>query len=82
MACGLPVILSNIPQHKILFEQGYEIGLPFETYNSEQLVNCIFNISKKDNLVLRKNCVNFLLQDFTAYKMSEIYSQSYEELMK
>ncbi len=82
MACGLPVILSNIPQHKILFKQGYEIGLPFETYNSEQLVNCIFNILKKDNSVLEKNCIDLLLQDFTAYKMSEKYSQAYEELMK
>lgn len=81
MACGLPVILSNIPQHKILFEQGYEIGLPFELHNSKQLFNNISNILETNDTVLKNNCLKLISQNFTAFQMSKKYSQYYEEIL-
>lgn len=82
MASGLPVILSNIPQHKILFEQGYEIGLTFESNDSEQLYNCIFDILEKDNNTLKDNCIKLISQNYTAQIMSKNYQKEYMELTK
>lgn len=81
MASGLPVILSNIPQHKILFEQGYEIGLTFEPYNAEQLFNCIFNILEKDKEALKNNCIELISQNFTAQIMSRKYQEEYKKIL-
>lgn len=82
MASGLPVILSNIPQHKILFEQGYEIGLTFEPQNAEQLFNCIFNILKKDNRVLQNNCIKLISENYTAQIMSKKYQEEYRKILR
>ena len=76
MSCGLPVILSDIPSHREIFENE-KYSLFFNSLNSLELKNILENINSKDvdyisNLV--KNIVN---KKFNYQEMAKKYIELY-----
>lgn len=79
MACGKPVILSDIPQHLEIVKNS-NAGRCFSTKDSEDFKNQIKFVSK--NLEsFSDNCVNYALKHDWKIKCKEIVN-IYEELMK
>lgn len=76
MACGLPVILSDIPQHRLLFN-GFDIGKIFiqNEKNLIQAINSIIDAKQFDTI----KCI---MNNFNAQKMAEQYSNKYLEIVK
>lgn len=76
-ACGLEVVLSDIPQHKEIFENQKELAHFFELNNSSQFkskINQMINKSKEQ----RTNPSEFILKNFSAESNSKKYSEFYE----
>ena len=76
MACGLPVILSDIPQHRLLFN-GFDIGKIFiqNEKNLIQAINSIIDTKQFDTI----KCI---MNNFNAQTMAEQYSNKYLEIVK
>lgn len=76
MACGLPVILSDIPQHKLLFND-FDIGKLF-LQNEENLKNAINSINNINKFYTFECIVN----NFNAQIMANQYSNFYLNIVK
>jgi len=81
LSCGLPCILSHIPQHKYILEDTKDIGLFFETQNIESLQNKINEIFNIDYNLYSKNAVDLIQDNFSAKVMSEKYQEFYTEIL-
>jgi glycosyltransferase involved in cell wall biosynthesis len=68
---GLPCILSDIPQHREIFQQNGQ-AVFFKTKNYNDLLNVL-------------NCINFEITDtfpdFSATKMTRLYEEKYTTLI-
>jgi len=78
MDCGLPVILSNISQHKMIFKK--DIGFTFVTDNSNDLASKVKTILNKDYSELSTNAISTIKEYFNAKIMSNKYMNIYKEL--
>lgn len=78
LSCGLPCILSNIPQHKYILGKQKDIALFFEAKNTEDLKNKIKKILKVEYNLYSKNAVALILEHFSAKLMSEKYQKFYD----
>ena len=78
LSCGLPCILSDIPQHKYILKNHKNIGLFFKTKNIENLKENINKILDIDYNLYSKNAVNLIRDNFSAKSMSEKYSRIYK----
>ena len=76
IACGLPVILSNIPQHKEIIDELKNIGKCYELGNINELSKII---SDKDIL---KYKVDIEKSIFTMKNMSKKYCNMYDIILK
>ncbi len=76
MACGLPVILSDIPQHEFLFKSN--IGLLYPVNDSEQLKGCISKILLSETDKLKANAINTVKNYFDSSLMSQEYQNLYK----
>lgn len=78
MACGLPVILSDIPQHKCLLKDN--VGLLYDTGNISLLGEKIKMILNKNYKELSRNSHQVALQHFGAKRMTQNYIDMYKEI--
>ena len=76
ISCGLPVILSNIPQHKEILDELKELGKVYELGNIDELTKLIQN---KKGIISKSTIENSL---FTMKNMSNKYVEYYERILE
>ena len=79
MSCGLPVILSNIPQHKYILKTINEAGIVFDTNVKDSLISKINQIINIEYEYYSKNAIDGIKNYFSADKMSNGYQKYYLE---
>lgn len=77
MASGLPIVLSDIPQHKELFEGEVDIGYIFLQDDKKDLIEKIEKITKENYKDMGKKACELAQNVFSAKKMSEKYQELY-----
>lgn len=82
MAVGLPLLLSDIPQHKEVFEVDSEIGMIYRLGDMDSLVNAINNMSKSDLLSKGERSYKVVSENLTARLMSEKYQVLYRQMIE
>ena len=81
MACGLPVILSNIEPHLELYARDNEIGEIFDLSDQNSFLESVDNISTSDVDRSRSACINLIDKHFSAEVMSHQYQQLYKSII-
>lgn len=82
MATGLPVVLSDIPQHKEIFECDDKIGILFKLDNENDCFNSIRKMINSDLMKLGAEARECVKQYFSAKTMSEQYQRLYLSISK
>lgn len=82
LSCGIPVILSNIQQHKELFMYNLDIGCLYESGNDSDFQEKINNIIEKNYNEISKNARKNIIDNFSSSIMSEKYQRTYKEMLK
>lgn len=80
IACNTPVILSNIDQHKEIFNEIGDVGIYYKLGNVEDCVEKIKKIDKEKYLYYKENCNNIHNSVFTMKNMSQKYVEYYEKV--
>lgn len=80
-ACGLEVILSNIPQHIEIFKKAPKLANFFELGNQEEFKKCLMKVleNKHRNNKLISQYINF---NFSSKRNSEKYAEIYNIILK
>lgn len=81
MSCGLPVILSDIEQHREILENDTSAGLFFNCRNVNQLIEKIEEIETKNYKLMRQRCINLIDNYFNAKIMSKKYQELYKSMV-
>ncbi len=82
MACELPVLLSNIPQHMEIIECNKNIGYTFSTDNLKEIKKCMNIIRKEKRLLfMSKNARKTVEKVFSDSVMSNKYQNLYEKII-
>lgn len=81
MACGLPVLLSDIPQHMEVLEADPKCGHSYELGNIEQLAALMDHMMGEDLLEMGERSYIAVMKNFTAEGMSMRYQNLYLKLM-
>lgn len=81
MACGLPVLLSDIPQHLEVLEADPKCGHSYELGNLEQLSDIMDEMLDENLLEMGERSYSAVMENFTAEGMSKRYQKFYQELM-
>jgi len=79
MACSLPMILSDIEQHKYVLKENS--GMLFKTGDMNDLISKIKNISNVDYNLYSSCARESAHKYFSSVLMSENYQKKYEELL-
>jgi glycosyltransferase involved in cell wall biosynthesis len=79
MACGLPVLLSDIEPHKEILALASGAGFCYELGNEADLLNILNKIANMDKVTMSKNSQEAVKNHFNAKKMSEMYQQIYRK---
>lgn len=82
MSIGLPVLLSDIPQHIEFFEIDSNIGDTYKLGNIDDLKKKFNEIIKKDWLILSDAAYKVVINNLTSEMMSRNYQNLYENLVK
>jgi len=83
MACGLPVLLSDIPVHREIIDKNPFIGDLFSLSDRDDLINKIKAYSSKDIIEEKsKASVDTFNKYFTSKRMTEEYTKLYENAIK
>ena len=80
MACGIPMILSDIGPHKELMEAG-DMGILFSTANEENLKTALEVVMAKDYPQMVNNCLSAVENHFSKYQCALNYCKKYNELL-
>ena len=80
MACGLPVILSDITPHKEIIEKNSSAGMCFKTESVDDFSEKLALILKSDLQVMGAAAKCVINEYFTAKFMAEKYQVLYKEL--
>lgn len=81
MACGLPVLLSDIPQHMEILEADSECGYSYKLGNIEQLSVLMDQMLDEDLIKMGERSYKTVMENFTAEGMSKKYQDLYLKLM-
>ena len=81
MACGLPCLLSNIPQHEFLFNYELEIGICYDVNKINNLTNACENIKQKSYQQLSNNAKEVAITHFNGKLMSKQYEELYDNII-
>lgn len=81
MAAGLPVILSDIPQHKEIFDHENNIGYLYKTDNRDDLERIINDSIGLDLSEFAKNSYELVCSEFSAEKVSKKYQEQYKKIV-
>lgn len=82
LACGLPVILSNIPSHNEILELNLNAGVLFDQNMMESLhseMRCLLNRNYSNSSSAAQNLIT---SNLSAAKMSSCYSDIYQNICK
>lgn len=83
MACGLPLLLSDIPQHQEIIDKNPFVGDLFSLNDSEDLLQKINVYSSKDIIKEKsKASVDTFNKNFTSKRMTDEYITLYEKALK
>lgn len=82
MACGLPVLLSDIPQHLEVLEANPKCGHSYELGNLEQLSDIMDQMLDENLLEMGERSYSAVMENFTAEGMSKRYQSLYLKLMR
>lgn len=80
MACGLPVVLSNIPQHKEIIDIGSGVGLLYDLHSKEDCACSVRNILSMDYSKLSAMAYRCGHEILDAQTMSKNYQRLYLEI--
>ncbi len=80
-ACGLPCLLSDISQHRFLFDYNQQIGKIFDLNNEKTLQTAIKEIKLDDYQQLSKNIEVLVITNFNAKSMAKNYEDKYENYL-
>lgn len=81
MACGLPVLLSDIPQHMEVLEADPECGHSYKLGNVEQLSNLMDQMLDEDLIKSGERSYKAVMENFTAEGMSRRYQNLYLKVL-
>lgn len=81
MACGLPVLLSDIPQHMEILEADSKCGHSYRLGNIEQLSNLMDQMLDEHLSEMGDRSYIVVMENFTAEGMSKRYQNLYLKLM-
>ena len=76
IACGVPVILSDIGPHKEILREG-EVGMLFDNLKSDSLDAAIKEIAKRNYKELSKNCLKMAEDKFSKKTTANNYLELY-----
>lgn len=79
MACGLPMILSDIPAHQELLNFNKEAGVVFSLGNAESLSQMLTKIDSLHYSVRSQAALNIINEHGNAQNMSLKYQQLYKQ---
>ena len=79
IACGLPVILSDIPQHREFFEYG-NVGKIFSLSDKKSLEKVLDECMQWNRDEYSERCVSVAENDLSKYKMAQHYLEYYNIL--
>ena len=82
MATGLPVILSDIVQHKEIFSVNKEIGFLYRQNDAIDFVNSMKKMYAGDVKKAGIAAYNSVHENFSAKKMSERYQKIYQSMVE
>ena len=81
MATGLPVILSDIPQHKEVINGNHRIGYLFKQGDEKSLIKYMRNIICEDYKEMGENAHQHICEKFSAKMMSNRYQELYMDIV-
>ena len=82
MATGLPVVLSDIEQHKEIFEVDDKIGFLYRQDDGEDLGRKLEQLYHSDVKVAGKEAYISAHENFSSIKMSKKYQMIYKSIVK
>lgn len=82
MSTGLPVLLSDIPQHLEVLEINDTYGQSYKLGDMNDFINQFEIILEKDLIVMGENSNKVAVNEFSAGKMSQKYQDLYLEILK
>lgn len=81
MACGLPVLLSDIPQHMEVLEADPDCGHSYKLGNVKQLSNLMDQMLDEDLIWRGERSYKAVMENFTAEGMSRRYQNLYLKVL-
>jgi len=81
MACGLPVLLSDIPPHREIFELDRNIGKIFPAGSTTRLTQRLEELLPLNHESMRISCLDVCNKYFSAKSMAQQYMGLYEKMM-
>lgn len=80
MACGLPVLLSNIPQHLEVLEPDENCGHAYELGNIRELSSLLDRMMNENLIEMGEKSYISVMNNFTADGMSKNYQKLYQQI--
>lgn len=81
LACGLPVIVSDIPQQQEILEVNPDAGTTFDPHNSSDLAKALSDMVAGDYTMASKAALDSITSNFSCKIMSAKYQQLYRDIM-
>ena len=82
MACGLPVLLSDIEPHQEIFSLNDNVGISYPLGEHNALVLGFRNMIKKNRKSMTLSCLKVTSELLSAKVMAEQYQSKYLEILK
>jgi len=82
MACGLPVLLSDIPQHMEVLGTNENCGHHYSLGNVAQLINYMDQMVRENLHEMGEKSYKVVMDNFTAEGMSKCYQKLYLSIVK
>lgn len=80
LACGVPVLLSDIPQHREFFEYG-NVGALFSLSDKRSLEDVLLKCQQWNYDDYSARCLKVAINELSKYKMAEHYLEYYRKLL-
>jgi len=80
MACGLPVLLSNIDPHKEILACNPGAGFCYELGNEDSFCMYLDKLRDENRNIMAETSTKIIAKYFSAQKMSKMYQREYEKI--